>query len=256
MRKKTVTFNRETTPIGRNLTMRLAKFMAEAGVASRRQCEILITEGRVSVNGQPVLTPACNVDPRQDVIRCQGRTLSLEDKVYLMLNKPAGYTCSARDVHAVKLVYELIPNHFGRLFSIGRLDRDSEGLLLFTNDGDLAQNLTHPSREIEKRYLVTCIGRFSPDVRQHMLEGVYDDGDFLRPTAVECRAHDADQVVLEMTLTEGKKREIRRLCQALGLTVTALCRITFAQITLGNLISGHWRHLSADEIATLSQTPS
>lgn len=241
-----------TTPDS-NPGVRLAKFMAEAGVASRRRCESMITEGRVSVNGQPVLTPACKVDPSRDVIRCQGRTLTLDDKVYLMLHKPAGYTCSAHDVHAGKLVYELVPDRFGRLFSIGRLDRDSEGLLLFTNDGALAHNLTHPSRQIARRYLVTCSGRFSPDIRQRMLEGIYDEGDFLRPASVECLSREPEQALLEMTLTEGKKREIRRLCLALGLAVTTLRRISFACLTLDDLPAGQWRLLTPAEISALRQ---
>lgn len=233
--------------------IRLAKFMAEAGVASRRRCESMIAEGRVSVNGQPVLTPACKVDPSRDVVRCQGRTLTLDEKVYLMLHKPAAYTCSAHDVHAGKLVYELIPGHFGRLFSVGRLDRDSEGLLLFTNDGELAHGLTHPSRQIPRRYRVTCSGRFTTDIGRRMLEGIYDEGDLLRPVAVECLAREPERALLEMTLTEGKKREIRRLCLALGLEVTVLRRISFGSLCLGDLPAGQWRLLTSAEVAALRQ---
>ena len=129
-----------------NNMVRLAKFMAAAGVASRRRCEEMITEGRVTVNGKPVLTPAFNVDPRRDVVKFEGRELSApEEYVYVMLNKPAGYTCSAKDEHARQLVYELLPEDFGRLFTIGRLDRETEGLLLLTNDGELAQQIGRAS---------------------------------------------------------------------------------------------------------------
>ena len=118
--------------------IRLAKFMASAGVGSRRRCEEMIAEGRITVNDQPVLTPAFNVDPQKDVVKYEGRVLEAPvEHVYVMLNKPAGYTCSAKDEHARQLVYELLPERLGRLFTIGRLDKDSEGLLLLTNDGAL-----------------------------------------------------------------------------------------------------------------------
>ena len=235
-------------------SMRLAKYLAAAGIASRRRCEELIREGRVQVNGSVVLTPAVNVDASTDEVTCEGRVVQLEKKAYLLLHKPAGYTCSASDPYAKKLVFELIPKRFGRLFTVGRLDRDSEGLLILTNDGDLAQELTHPSYQVPKRYLVSCEGNFTTAIRRQMLEGVYDDGEFLQPLSVEQRGHYRGHAELEVTLTEGKKREVRRLCKAVGLTVTNLRRIAFGSVELGTLALGTWRTLSDEEVDSLRKT--
>jgi len=233
--------------------MRLAKYLASAGIASRRRCEELIREGRVLVNGEPVLTPAMNIDSAVDVVTCEGKEVKIEERTYLLLHKPAGYTCSASDPHAKKLVFELIPKRFGRLFTVGRLDRDSEGLLILTNDGDLAQDLTHPSRQVPKQYLVSCEGNFTTAKRRQMLDGVYDGGEFLRPSAVEQRGHFRGHAELLITLTEGKKREVRRLCRAVDLMVTALRRISFGSVELGNLTLGSWRQLGNVEVEALRQ---
>ncbi|MDD3954658.1 MAG: pseudouridine synthase [Lentisphaeria bacterium] len=234
--------------------MRLAKYLAAAGIASRRRCEELIREGRVLVNGSVVLTPAVNIDASADEITCEGRVVKIEKKAYVLLHKPAGYTCSASDPHASKLVFELIPKRFGRLFTVGRLDRDSEGLLILTNDGDLAQELTHPSRQVPKRYLVSCEGSFTTATRRQLLDGVYDGGEFLQPLNVEQRGHYRGHAELEMTLTEGKKREVRRLCKAVGLTVGSLQRISFGSVELGTLAPGTWRQLGEDEVEKLRKT--
>ena len=233
--------------------MRLARYLASAGIASRRRCEEMIREGRVSVNGQAILTPVCIVTPGQDVIRFEGRILTLDEPVYLMLNKPAGYTCSSQDEHAEHLIYEFLPENLARVFSVGRLDRDSEGLLILTNDGELAQNLTHPSRQITKHYIADCTGTFTPDMADNMLAGVEDNGDFLKATQVTLKRRWPGHVFLEIVLTEGKKREVRRLCASQGLTVTRLARVQFASLTLGNLPNGEWRRLTPEEIDDLKQ---
>ncbi|OQC11994.1 MAG: Ribosomal large subunit pseudouridine synthase B [Lentisphaerae bacterium ADurb.Bin082] len=235
-------------------SMRLARYLASAGIASRRRCEELIREGRVSVNGQAILTPVCIVTPGQDVVRFEGRILTLDDPVYLMLNKPVGYTCSAQDKHAERLVYDLLPENLARIFSVGRLDRDSEGLLILTNDGDLAQNLTHPSRQIAKHYIADCAGMFTQEMADNMVFGVEDDGDFLKASQVILKRSWPDHVFLEIVLTEGKKREVRRLCASQGLTVTRLARVQFASLKLGDLPSGKWRRLTPEEINDLKQT--
>lgn len=234
--------------------MRLAKFLAASGIASRRRCEELILEGRVQVNGEAVLTPALNIDPSTDIVFYEGRVVGVEKKTYLLLHKPMGYTCSASDMHAKKLVFELIPKRFGRLFTVGRLDRDSAGLLILTNDGDLAQELTHPSRQVPKRYLVSCEGDFTTGIRRQMLDGIYDNGDFLHPVNVEQRGHFKGHAELEITLTDGKKREVRRLCKAVGLTVVNLQRISFGSVELGSLQPGTWRQLSEQEVENLRKT--
>ncbi|MBP5300811.1 MAG: rRNA pseudouridine synthase, partial [Victivallales bacterium] len=170
------------------------------------------------------------------------------ERVYLMLNKPAGYTCSAKDVHAANLVFQLIPERFGRLFTVGRLDRDSEGLLLLTNDGDFAQRLTHPSHEIYKRYYVECAGRFTTAIRRQLLDGMYDNGEFLRALNVEQVSVRHGACSLIFTLGEGRKREIRRLCKDVGLTVTLLRRIAVGQLEMdAKLTVGSWRIMSPND---------
>jgi len=239
--------------------MRLAKVLANAGIASRRRCEELIAEGRVTVNGKPVLTPACVVDPDRDAVRFEGRPVQMQKKVCLALHKPAGYTCSAQDDHAERLVYELIPERFGRIYSVGRLDRDSEGLLILTNDGDLAHRLTHPSHEVTKRYIAECTGAFHPDMIKLFLDGCVDEGEFLQARAVSVKQQTSTQVTLVIVLTEGKKREVRRLCRQAGLDVVRLIRTGFATLELGTLPPGQWRELSAVEmnaLRTIARKPS
>ncbi len=232
-------------------SMRLAKFLAAAGLGSRRKCEELIAEGRVSVNGKPVLTPACVVSPGVDAVLFEGRMLELADKQYVMLNKPVGYTCTSNDEHAEHLVFELLPETFGRLFYVGRLDRDSEGLLLFTNDGDMAQYLTHPSHQVEKTYVVDCDGVLTEARIRKMLSGVEDEGEFLRALKVTKMREKPGKVMFEVVLGEGHKREIRRMCAKVGLNVVRLARTKFAGIELGTLPTGEWRSLTDAEVTML-----
>ncbi|MBR6472052.1 MAG: rRNA pseudouridine synthase [Victivallales bacterium] len=227
--------------------VRLAKYLASAGIGSRRSCEEYIQEGRVTVNGEAVTKVGTCVSPGEDEVRFEGKLVSPDghSKVYLMLNKPAGYTCSAQDVHAAKLVYQLIPERFGRLFTVGRLDRDSEGLLLLTNDGEFAQRLTHPSHEIYKRYYVECVGRFTTAIRRRLLDGMYDNGEFLQALNVEQVSVQYGSCKLVFTLGEGRKREVRRLCKDVGLKVRLLRRIAIGQLELDpKLTLGSWRVMS------------
>ncbi len=227
--------------------IRLAKFMSEAGVAARRKCEEAIVEGRVTVNGHAVLTPAFRVNPETDEVRYEGQLLRPQKKVYLMLYKPDGYTCSAQDGHAEHLVYELIPAEFGRLYTVGRLDRDSEGLLLLTNDGEFAQMLTHPSHEVLKEYLVFCRGDYDDSCRRIMMEGIMDDGEFLQAKAVKAVFGRNGDIRMTVWLGEGRKREVRRLCAAVGLHVRRLIRVAIGDLVLDGLEAGQWRELTAAE---------
>ena len=229
---------------------RLAKFLASCGIASRRNCEDLIEEGRVTVNGEAVTSPAYNVDPDKDVICFEGRVVETHPngKIYIIINKPVGYTCSSKDEHAERLVFDLIPRRFGRLFTVGRLDRDSEGLLILTNDGDYAQRIMHPSRQILKRYYVECEGQFSTSLRRRMIEGFYDNDEFLRALNVEEKSVQKGHCSLVFTLGEGRKREVRRLCKDVGLEVTKLCRIGIGALELDEkLIPGAWRIMTPAE---------
>lgn len=232
--------------------VRLAKFLAAAGIASRRNCEQLIIEGRVTVNGQPVTTPAYNVEPTRDQVCFEGKAVSAlanSNRVYILLNKPAGYTCSAKDVHAEQLVYSLIPSRYGRLFTVGRLDRDSEGLLILTNDGDFAQKLTHPTQRVTKRYYVECRGQFTTRCRRMMLDGMYDNEEFLQALDVVQKSVQRGSCALEITLGDGRKREVRRLCKDVGLEVTLLRRVAVGRLELGTALPvGSWRMMTEDEL--------
>ena len=231
--------------------MRLAKYMSNAGIASRRRSEELIAEGHVTVNGETVTTPVCIVTPGVDNVCFDGQPIALNTAAYILLNKPVGYTCTSEDAHAKRLVYDLLPDKLRNLRYVGRLDRDTEGLLLFTNDGELIQKLTHPSNQVEKIYVADCIGKLARQNSKAMLEGIEDDGELLKAKSLRIRRQEGEHILLELTLTEGKKREVRRLCAACGLKVVRLARIALGTLKLGELPSGEWRSLTDDEVTSL-----
>lgn len=231
--------------------MRLAKYLANAGIASRRRCEELIAEGRVSVNGNVVATPVCIVVPEKDKVCFQGREVRLGRLEYYMLNKPKGFTCSAADPHARRLIYDLLPESMHHLNYIGRLDRDTEGLLLLTNDGELTQAVSHPSHQIEKCYIVDCAGELKNADRKRMIDGIEDDGEMLHAESVEIARCFEEHFILKVILAEGKKREVRRLCAAVGLEVLKLARVSIGNIRLGDLPSSQYRELTNEEVQGL-----
>ncbi len=239
---------REKPAAGR---VRLARYLASCGVASRRACEDLIRSGAVRVNGVAVTSPATTVVPGQDQVSCGGVAAVPRDPIYVLLNKPAGVTCSARDPHAGRLVRDLVPAHLGRLFTVGRLDRDSEGLVLLTNDGALAQGLAHPSNGVERAYEVEVEGPAGARTLDRLRQGVWDEGEFLRPVRVEALRAGSRGRLLRVVLTTGRKREVRRLCRAVGLEVVALRRVRFGPLRLGTLPAGRWRFLTPAEMAAL-----
>ena len=236
--------------------MRIARFLAGAGVGSRRGCEEIVRRGEVQINGERISDPACNVRPGLDRVTLAGRELSLSPKVSILLNKPPGYTCSAQDRHARHLVFELVPTDLGRLFTVGRLDRDSEGLLVLTNDGDLAQALAHPRHGVEKEYHVSCRGQGNDEQLARLRRGVRDDGEWLCPLSVQCLSQGRETCTLRLVLGEGRKREIRRLCQAVGLRVKTLRRVSLGPLTLGDLARGAWRQLKPEEVRALRTAAS
>jgi len=231
--------------------IRLARFLAAGGLGSRRACEELIRQGSVSVNGVVVTTPAVTVDSAGDVIYCHGAAVQLQLPICLVLYKPPGVTCSLKDPHAERLVSQLLPTGLGRLFPVGRLDRDSEGLLLMTNDGALSQRVAHPSFEIQKTYLVTCDGIPSRQDLARLRQGVVHRGEMLKPHSLAVVRRLKSGVRLKIVLTQGKKREIRRLCAAVGLRVVRLLRVAIGRLRLGNLQAGSWRQLTPMEIKLL-----
>ncbi|MDO8730146.1 MAG: pseudouridine synthase [Candidatus Omnitrophota bacterium] len=230
--------------------MRIARALALAGIAARRKCEAFILEGLVTVNGETVLDLGRQVEPDKDEIRFRGKPLSSEQPVYFMLHKPVGYTTTVSDPHAEKTVIELLPPEIkARLFPVGRLDRDSTGLLLFTNDGDLANRLTHPRYGVGKWYEVTLDRPLDPAARARVLRGVRLEEGPARAEKVEA----VSARTVRLLLREGRKREIRRIFQQVGYKVEALCRTDFGPLKLGNLPPAKGRLLTPAEVAHLKR---
>ena len=233
-------------------TMRLAKYLSNAGIASRRRCEELIAEGRVTVNGKTVTT-VCLITPGEDVVAYEGATITIGAKEYYIFNKPVGYTCTASDPHAKRIIYDLLPENMKPLFYVGRLDKDTEGLLVMTNDGELTQCLSHPSNCIEKKYIADVSGDFSNDIAKQMTDGITDEGELLKAQRVKLLRMDEGHFILEIVLTEGKKREVRRLCAATGLKVNRLARVSLGNLQLGDLPSGEFRKITDKELFELKK---
>jgi len=232
-------------------TQRLQKILAAAGYGSRRACEQIIAQGRVVVNGATA-TLGQKGDPLQDDIRVDGKPLrNVERKRYILLNKPTGYLSSRRSQGGHPTVLKLVKAD-ERLFPVGRLDLDSEGLMLLTNDGELTNLITHPRYEIEKEYLVQV--RQQPDEAQldAWREGVVlEDGERTQQASVDLLTGQGGRHVIRIVIREGKKRHIRRSAKSLGLNVVSLKRIRIGPLTLGDLASGSWRELDEAEVRQL-----
>ena len=232
--------------------MRLQKYLALCGVASRRASEDLIKEGRVSVNGNIVQALGTKIVPETDVVAVDGQTVVLSaKKVYVVLNKPKGYVTTAKDNFNRKTVLDLLPKELGRIYPVGRLDYDSEGLLLLTNDGDFTLRLTHPRHEISKTYLVTVTGAPSPQALNSLRQGVLIDERKTLPASVTVKSKDVKCTKLLITIREGRNRQVRKMCSAVGHDVISLCRVAIGSLQLGNLPTGAWRHLTKEEIQSL-----
>lgn len=229
---------------------RLQKLLSAAGVCSRRAAEAYLTAGRVTVNGEPARLGQ-RADPDRDEILVDGRPLAPRAKpVYILLNKPRGYVTTLSDEQGRKTVAELVADCGARVYPVGRLDLDSEGLLLLTNDGDWAQHLLHPSHEVEKTYHVSVFGPVAGAAAR--LAAMTDlEGEPIRPARVEVLRQTARTAVLAVTIHEGKNRQIRRMCARCGLTVKRLRRVQEGPLKLGNLPSGKWRDLSENEVEAL-----
>jgi 23S rRNA pseudouridine2605 synthase len=232
--------------------MRLAKYLAHAGVASRRAAETMIAEGRVTVAGQVVLDPARDVDERSS-LTVDGRAVSgPEQPVVYALNKPLGVLSTVEDTHGRPTVVSLVPDETRRLYPVGRLDADSSGLILLTNDGALAQRLTHPSFEVPKIYrVVVGRGPVGENALAKLRTGVRLEDGMTAPAQVR----QVGQGVLEVTIREGRNRQVRRMCEAVGHPVVALERIAFGRLKLGELASGASRRLTEAELARLRGGP-
>ncbi|MEN6452375.1 MAG: pseudouridine synthase [Thermoguttaceae bacterium] len=230
---------------------RLQKVLAAAGLGSRRQCEELITTGRVEIDRQVVVELGTRVDPAKQQIRVDGVPLPTAKLEYYAINKPPGVVCTSRDPSGRPRVIDMLPSKAGRLFTIGRLDLSSDGLILVTNDGDLANRLTHPRYGVAKTYRATVAGRPTPEVLTKLQRGVHLAEGVARAERVEIKSHHKDSTVLEMVLREGKNREIRRILARVGHKVLRLTRTAVGPVRLGSLPVGGVRRLSHDELRAL-----
>lgn len=235
--------------------VRLQKVLAQAGIASRRACEVLISEGRVEVNSEVVLEQGRRVDPERDAIRVDGARIPPPRRHrYLALNKPRGVIATMDDPEGRRTIADLLDTRQlrnERLFHIGRLDTDSEGLLIMTNDGDLAQRLAHPSYEVSKTYIAEVTGVVSEQTLKRLRRGITLEDGPVRPTSVKIVSSAGDKTLLKITLQEGRNRIVRRTMEAVGHPVRRLSRIGIGPVRLGNLKVGEYRELTREELGGL-----
>lgn len=229
---------------------RLQKIIASRGLCSRRKAEELIISSRVTVNGV-IAQLGQTADPDKDEIRVDGALLPHpEEKIYLMLHKPRGYVTTLSDEKGRKNVSQLVADCGQRVFPVGRLDMDSEGLLLFTNDGEFANTLMHPSHEVSKKYRVWVTG-YSPENYKLLARPIELDGYRIKPPVLKLLEHRLDYAVIEVVIHEGRYRQVRRMCQAANMEVTRLKRMQEGSLKLGNLPKGRWRYLTKEEVERL-----
>lgn len=238
--------------MGERDRVRLNKFLSRAGPWSRRGSEALISEGRVRIDGAVVTEQGVQVDPSRSIVEVDGRRVRRAPAAWIALHKPPRTICTRSDPRGRPTVYDLLREEHASLFHVGRLDVMSEGLLLFTNEGDVAQAMLHPSRRIPRRYEVTARGPLPPDLAATLAAGVSLEDGMARPERVHVRpSRGAGQHTIELTLREGRNREVRRLLRALDVRIDALKRVAFGPIELGRLKQGSWRPLRPREIAAL-----
>lgn len=230
--------------------MRLQQYLAACGACSRRAAETFIAEGRVKINGRPAEIGA-TVNPATDKVTLDGRTIEMERKVYVLLNKPRGVVSSARDTHNRMTVVDCVRGARARLFPVGRLDKDVEGALLLTNDGELAYRLTHPKFNIEKVYLAWVKGTMTPDTAIRLEKGVRLEDGMTAPAKVQILSRGARSTLIQLVITEGRKREVKRMCGKVGHPVIELQRIAIGNVKVKGLKPGEWRYLKDGEVQGL-----
>jgi 23S rRNA pseudouridine2605 synthase len=240
--------------MGTNETMRLQKFMAQEGIGSRRSCEELIAEGKVTVNGKTA-SLGMKVDPQKDKVMIEGKPIRPAEMeyMYIMLNKPRGYITTTKDEKGRKAIIELVGNEGTRIYPVGRLDFNSEGLLLLTNDGEFTYQMTHPKNKIEKGYEVIVSGRVSPQKLDRLCKPFELDGYTTKPAKVVIMEESDTKTKLHITIHEGRNRQIRRMCEATGLLIRRLKRTSIGNLMLGELPTGAWRYLNKEEVRGLSK---
>jgi len=230
--------------------MRLNKFLSCAGIASRRHSDELISAGKIFVNGK-VATQGMIINEKKDKVVYDGKEISLPSSfVYIKLNKPKGYICSASDEKGRKTIYELIDTD-ERLFSVGRLDYDTEGLIILTNDGDFANKIAHPSFALEKEYHVTIEGKIQESELAVMRKGAIVDGNRMPSARVKFLSEDEKTTKISVVINEGQNRQVRRMFEAIGRTIVLLKRVRIGEVKLGGLSRGEYRDLKEDELNSL-----
>lgn len=228
--------------------MRLNKYIASCGAASRRGADKLIEQGKVTVNGDVVISMGLNVDENNDIVCLDGAQLVLEDdKVYILLNKPAGFLCACSDDRGRKTVIDLVKTPGKRIFPVGRLDYDTEGLLLLTNDGDFAYRLTHPKHEVSKKYFAIVKGVLTQKVIERLCAGVNIDGVKTSKAEMEILNKTSKRTELNITIHEGRNRQIKNMFELVGCRVSYLKRIAVGRLEIGELPIGKWRMLSKED---------
>jgi 23S rRNA pseudouridine2605 synthase len=226
--------------------MRLNRYLAAAGIASRRKCDELIAAGRVTINGKICTNFSAQPAPR-DHVKVDGKLVQLHSPIYIMLHKPAGFVSTKSDPHARDTIFDLLPPKFSGLFHVGRLDAQSEGLLLLTNDGELAQRLTHPRYKIDKEYEVTLDRPWDAALMPKLVQGIFLDGQRAQIAGL----HPLKTTRLRVVLRQGINRQIRRMFEAIGFEVKHLIRVRIGNLRLGDLPRGHWRALTKSELRPL-----
>ena len=231
--------------------MRLQKYLASAGVASRRKCEDLILEGKIEVNGKIITELGTKIDPKKDEVKYNGKIVkSEEEKVYILLNKPIGYVTTAKEQFGRDMVLDLVKVN-KRIVPVGRLDMYTSGALILTNDGEFVNKLTHPSHEIDKTYNVTVKGIVTKEEIENLKKGVLIDDDYItKPAKVKILKIDEEKKIsrIQITIHEGKNRQVRKMCEAIGKKVLALHRCKIGNIDVKSLKLGEWRYLSKKEV--------
>ncbi len=234
------------------MQIRLNKFLAQAGVASRREVDKMIVEGRITVNGRVVRILGTKIDDEKDRVELDGKRVEKEEEmIYLMLNKPPGYLVTLKDPFRRPTIKELLPSLKERIYPVGRLDYDSEGLLLLTNNGELAHRLAHPRYRVPKNYVVEVKGVPESSKISRLERGVYIDGKKTAPARIAKLSGSAKKTLLRIEIHEGRKREVKRMFEAVGHRVLRLKRVGFGGLRLGKLQTGKWRFLTRKEVDSL-----
>lgn len=237
-----------------NMQERLQKYLAECGIASRRKCEELINSGFIKVNGEIVTEMGMKIDTEKDVIKYKDKTVGkCEDKVYIMLNKPTGYVTTTKEQFNRKKVTDLIEGKGRRVYPVGRLDYNTSGLLILTNDGELAFKLTHPAHNVDKTYIAQVEGIPGEKELDRLRKGIVIEGYKTSPAEVEMIAKKDNCSVIRITIHEGRNRQVRKMFGSIGHDVKKLKRVAIGELSLGNLKKGEWRYLSEGEVQVLKE---